>query len=262
MKSCLNLLKTAYVLFIKSIPVAYRFNVVRLISYLFYPFLMFIPVFRKYKDAEFKFDADISKALLWCLRPLMTLDLGIEVIVDDAKMKNAVETGRGVMMVGYHGTFTRLFLPYLQDHNYKFNTWSVCKDEVHAGRIFEHTMRPSSVGSFIKARDFLKNGEIVLGMNDFEGHYLKNCFEIDSSFGKMFITDSFFKIAHKCDAKIMFARYEMKGKKLWFELAEPSLASDTVEKITNDYANFMRKPRNVSSNQPQSVPQFGLPQLA
>ncbi len=262
MKRCLNLLKTAYVLFIKMFPVNRRFDVILMISYIFHPFLMYVPLFRKYRDAQFKFDTDISKALLWCLRPVMTLDLGIKVIVDDAKIKNAVNAGRGVMMTGYHGTFTRLFLPYLQDHNYKFNTWSVCKDEVHAGRTFEHTMRPSSVGSFIKARDFLKNGEIVLGMNDFEGHYLKNCFEIDSNFGKMFITDSFFKIAHRCDARIMFAKYKMKGKKLWFELAEPSLASDTVEKVTNDYVNFMRKPSTVSSNQTLTVSQFELPQLA
>lgn len=257
MSFCLTLFKTAYVLFIRSFPVAHRFAVVQFISFLFYPFLMYVPLFRKYRDAQFKFDEDISKALLWCLRPLMTLDLGIEVIADKDRIKTAVDAGKGVMMVGYHGTFTRLFLPYLQDNNYKFNTWSVCNDEVHAGRRFEHTMRPSSVGSFIKARDFLKKGEIVLGMNDFEGHYLKNCFEIDSVFGKMYITDSFFKIAHKSDARMMFARYKMSGKKLIFEIGEPSLESDTVEKITADYISFMRKP----VAQPEQVPAF-LPQLA
>jgi hypothetical protein len=262
MNLCLTLIKSAYVLFIKSFPVACRFGVVQLISFIFYPFLMYVPLFRKYRDAQFKFDTDISKSLLWCLRPLMTLDMGIEVVVDKSKIKNAVDAGKGVMMIGYHGTFTRLFLPFLQDNHYKFNTWSVCADEVHAGRKFEHTMRPSSVGSFIKARDFLKNGEIVLGMNDFEGHYLKNCFEIDSNFGKMYITDSFFKIAHKCDARIMFAKYKMSGKKLTFELAEPSLTSDTVEKITADYTSFMRKPNVVSSSQTVGIPQFSLPQLA
>ncbi len=262
MNLCLTLLKSAYVLFIKSFPVAYRFNVVRLISLIFYPFLMYVPLFRKYRDVEFKFDTGISKALLWCLRPLMTLDMGIEVVADQSKIQSAIEAGKGLMMVGYHGTFTRLFLPFLQDNCYKFNTWSVCADEVHAGRKFEHTMRPSSVGSFIKARDFLKNGEIVLGMNDFEGHYLKNCFEIDSNFGKMYITDSFFKIAHKCDARIMFAKYKMKGKKLIFELSEPSFTSDTLDKITADYINFMRKPDVDFSTQTVGITQFGLPQLA
>lgn len=262
MKHCLTLIKSAYVLLIKSFPVAYRFGVVQLISYIFYPFLMYVPLFRKYRDAKFKFDTDISKSLLWCLRPLMTLDLGIEVEVDKSRIKNAVDAGKGVMMIGYHGTFTRLFLPFLQDNHYKFNTWSVCADEVHAGRRFEHTMRPSSVGSFIKARDFLKNGEIVLGMNDFEGHYLKNCFEIDSSFGKMYITDSFFKIAHKCDARIMFAKYKMNGKKLTFELAEPSFASDTVEKVTNDYISFMRKPNADVVRTSIFAPQLSTPQLA
>jgi hypothetical protein len=128
--SMINYFKIFYVLFFQLLPVRYRFAVLTLISKIFAPILQYAFFMKKYRAATFKFDPDVSPALIWCLRPLMAIDLGLEVVVDDSVLRNAVVSNKGTVLIGYHGTFSALFIPMLYDQGYNVNSWSIRDKEV------------------------------------------------------------------------------------------------------------------------------------
>ncbi len=235
-----NRFKAFYVSIIQLFPVRYRFSIVTLISYLFAPVLRYAPFMEKHRQANFKFDTDMSPALLWCIRPLMTIDLGLKLVIDDQLISNAVQSDKGTVLVCYHGTFMPLIMPYLYDHNFDVHSWSIREREVYFGREINHSLTPSPT-AFFKAKNLLMSSEMIAVMIDFEAHYVKRAQEIDTQFGKMYITDSFFKLATTCESNVVFVKYSLKGKHVMFELGKPAGAVAGADDITKQYTRFLQK---------------------
>jgi hypothetical protein len=233
-------LRSLYVFFIQLFPVRYRFGVVTLFSYLFAPILQFAPFMKKHRQANFKFDTDMSPALLWCIRPLMTIDLGLKVTIDDQLISNAVQSNKGTVLVCYHGTFMPLIMPYLYDNQFDVHSWSIREREVYFGREINHSLTPSPT-AFFKAKNLLMSSEMIAVMIDFEAHYVKRAQEINTQFGKMYITDSFFKLATTCQSNVVFVKYALKGKQVMFELGKPADVAAGAEEITKQYTRFLHK---------------------
>lgn len=233
-------LKTLYVKFILSFPVSFRFNVITILSIMLSPILKYAFFMKRYRAAVFKFDQDVSPALIWCLRPVMEYDLGLNVVVDDNLLNNAVQSKQGTVLVGYHGTFMPLFIPYLYDQKYDVKSWSIRDKETYFGRKIRHSLTPSPT-AFFKAKDILKAGGFISVLIDFEGHFNRRAQEIDSQFGKMYITDSFFKLASNCYSNVVFIKYAIKGKNVVFELGKPAGLFCEPDVITKQYTHFMQK---------------------
>lgn len=242
-----NHIKAFYVFFIQMFPVRYRFNVVKLFSYLFAPVLRYAPFMQKHREAIFKFDQEVSPALIWCIRPVMAIDLGLQVAVDDSLLSSAVQSAKGTVLVGYHGTFMPLFIPHLYDKQYDVKSWSIRETETYFGREIKHSLTPSPT-AFFKAKNILTEGGFISVLIDFEGHYVKRAQEIDTQFGKMYITDSFFKLASTCHSNVVFLKYSLKGKKVTFELGKPAGSLYTeADTITKDYTRFLQKQAPVTA---------------
>lgn len=258
----INYLKKFYVIFFQLFPVRYRFAVLTLISKLFAAILRYAFFMKKYRAAIFKFDPDVSPALLWCLRPLMEIDLGLEVVVDDSLLRNAVDLKQGAVLIGYHGTFMPLFIPMLYDHGYSVNSWSIRDKEVYFGRDITHSLKPSPT-AFFTAKNILTEGGLITVLIDFEAKHVKRAQEIDTQFGKMFITDSFFRLASTCQSNLVFIKYVLNGKRIVFELGKPVGIGLEVNEITKQYTNFLQNPVTVSVDSSLNNDfEIGYPKLA
>jgi hypothetical protein len=170
----------------------------------------------------------------------MSIDLGLQVAVDDSLLNNAVKSANGTVLVGYHGTFMPLFIPHLYDKHYDVKSWSIRETETYFGREIKHSLKPSPT-AFFKAKNILTEGGFISVLIDFEGHYVKRAQEINTQFGKMFITDSFFQLASTCQSNVVFLKYSLKGKKVTFELGKPSGISPATDDITQQYTRFLQK---------------------
>ncbi len=239
-------LRSLYVFLVQSFPIRHRFAVVTFFSFLFAPLLRYAFFLKKHRAAHFKFDSEVSPALIWCIRPVMHLDLGLEVTINDELIANSVKSGKGTVLVGYHGNFMPTYIPHLYDHNYDVNSWSIRERELYFGREINHSLHPSPT-AFFKAKNLLMDSKMIAVLIDFETKCVKRSQEIDTQFGKMYITDSFFKLASTCDANVIFIKYSLKGKKVMFELGRAAGIGLTPEAITQQYINFLQKPVPVAA---------------
>ncbi len=232
--------RVLYVLLIQALPVRYRFAVITLSSYLFAPWLRHASFLKKHRAAHFKFDTDVSPALIWCIRPVMHLDLGLEVVINDQVVTDSVKSGKGTVLIGYHGNFMPASIAHMRDHNFDVNSWSIREREVYFGREIKHAIQPSPT-AFFKAKNLLMDSKMIAVLIDFETKCVKRSQEIDTQFGKMYITDSFFKLATTCNANVIFMKYRVKGKKIVFEFSKASGIGLTPESMTQQYISFLQK---------------------
>lgn len=157
-------------------------------------------------------------------------------------LQAALDSGEGTLIVAPHALLSLLILRYLHDRGHAPTIIARQAGMPLAGTsIVAPTVFPSSTVLLV-VRGRLREGGIVCAMVDRLGTTGKQTREFDSQVGQLRVSDSIFRVAARCDARVIFTIARAEKGSVRLALAAPAHASaGHPEAIAGDFISFVQE---------------------
>jgi lauroyl/myristoyl acyltransferase len=211
------------VLTLRVVPRRHRFAAARMLAHAVEPVVLRTSIYRTWPE---RLDSVREMALYGVMtlmdRQQVPFDPALRVTGAEL-LHDELRRGRGLLVLGLHQTLVTLLPRYLHDIG--------CTPTIVAGTdafpIFGTGITfpalQSSAGLLIKVRTQLRAGRLVCAMMDAGG---REPTPIDTTTGPKHICHSWMRLAHRCQASILFASVHLEPKQIVVSLTRPSYASD------------------------------------
>jgi lauroyl/myristoyl acyltransferase len=143
--------------------------------------------------------------------------IGAELLHDDMRR------GRGLLVLGLHQSLLTLFPRYLHDIGCTPTIIAAAGTFPIAGTGATFPAIQASAHLLVRVRTELRAGGLVCAMLD-GGRHLRR--RVDTAAGPRAISDAWVRLAHRCQARILFASAHVEPKQIVISLTRPVYAPD------------------------------------
>jgi lauroyl/myristoyl acyltransferase len=189
-------------------------------------------------------EKDISLHLL--LRCMSASGTGFDVplaLEGEALLREALDSGRGTVIVGPHSLLSRLLLRRLYDLGHWPTIIGAMDGIPVAGtREVMPTLFPDAGVLLLARRRLAQGGIVCANVDQLRAQARKNTIAFASPVGEIRVSDAIFRLAVRCQAPVLFtyARAEGAGVRQW--IAAPDGASaQSPEAMAADFIRFVQE---------------------
>ena len=226
----------------RALPRRYRFRMALVISVVIQPF------FRGGRGFLFLWRLNSKNSreyALWRVLQFMDWhDIGFDPptrIKGGEILKQAIDSGRGVMVIASHMVFNYMTVRYVYEAGYLAKT--VAQDPVLPlyGLGKQAPVIQSCPTYMVTIRKWLQSGRLAMSMIDQGNWSMQNAVEFNTPNGPVIISNSLIRLAARLNAKVIFTAAHLTGGKVEIEFAAPAAASEgDYAAITDDFIRFLQ----------------------
>ena len=214
------------VLALRVVPRRHRFAAARLLAHALEPIVLRTAVYRTWHE---RLDSVREMALYGVMtlmdREQVPFDPALRVVGAEL-LHDEMRRGRGLLMLGLHQTLVTLFPRYLHDIGCTPTIVASTDSFPIVGTGVAFPALQSSAGLLVRVRTQLRAGGLVCAMIDAGGHEPA---PIETASGPKRISHSWMRLAHRCQAGILFASVHLEPKHIVLSLTRPAYAPDASE---------------------------------
>lgn len=184
------------------VPRRMRYGMTRRLSHMLLPFWR-----HRLATGKWHVERDEEFAFGWALQLLDRFDVRFDPWVrmeGHELLKEAVEGGRGTLLVGTHASLTRLYMRALADAGYEFQLVAIEASFRIPGTERAITTIERSRNVLLRIRSALRRGEIVCALIDQRDSEARHATTFRTKFGEFHMVDTLFAVATACRAPTLF----------------------------------------------------------